>query len=65
MVSIGLVPVSFALVGPVTLAAGPQLTLVGAAVVAALPFIAFLFVSGVRDPERSLPERARSPGDSR
>ena len=55
MVSIGLVPVSFALVGPVVSAAGTHVTLLGAAIVAALPFVAFVFIPGVRYPETVLP----------
>jgi DHA3 family tetracycline resistance protein-like MFS transporter len=51
-VSTSLVPVSFALTGPVSHALGAQNTLVVAGLVAALATIAFLFVPGVRDTER-------------
>lgn len=51
-VSTSLVPVSFALTGPVSHALGAQTTLVVAGVAAAVATIAFLFVPGVRDTER-------------
>jgi Transmembrane secretion effector len=51
-VSTSLVPVSFALTGPVSAALGAQTTLVVAGIVAALVTIGFLFVPGVRDTER-------------
>lgn len=49
-----LVPVSFALTGPVAAAAGVEATLVGAGVIGGLSTLAFLLVPGVRDPERRL-----------
>jgi MFS family permease len=51
-VSTSLVPVSFALTGPVSHALGAQATLVAGGLAAALVTIAFLFVPGVRDTER-------------
>jgi hypothetical protein len=51
-VSTSLVPVSFALTGPVSHALGAQTTLVVAGLAAALATIVFLFVPGVRDTER-------------
>jgi MFS family permease len=51
-ISTSLVPVSFALTGPVSAALGAQTTLVVAGIAAALVTIAFLFVPGVRDTER-------------
>ena len=51
-VSTSLVPISFALTGPVSHALGAQSTLVVAGIAAALATIAFLFVPGVRDTER-------------
>lgn len=50
-VSIGLIPVSFALTGPIAAATGAQETLIGAGVVAAVIIVAFLFVPGIRDTE--------------
>ena len=51
-VSTSLVPLSFALTGPVSAALGAQTTLVVAGLVAGFVTIAFLFVPGVRDTER-------------
>jgi hypothetical protein len=51
--STSLVPVSFALTGPVSHALGAQTTLVAAGIAAAAVTIAFLFVPGVRDTERN------------
>jgi MFS family permease len=51
-VSTSLVPVSFALTGPVSAVLGAQTTLVVAGILAALVTVAFLFVPGVRDTER-------------
>lgn len=52
LVSTGLIPVSFAITGPVSHLVGVQATLVVAGVLGSAGF-AFLFVPGVRDPERS------------
>ncbi|MEO6058581.1 MAG: MFS transporter, partial [Candidatus Limnocylindria bacterium] len=52
LVSIGLVPISYALTGPVAGALGPTTTLVGAAMLGAVLMGALLFFPGVRDPER-------------
>jgi DHA3 family tetracycline resistance protein-like MFS transporter len=52
MISTGLVPVSFALTGPVAELLGPERTMVGAAILGALLMSSLLFVPGVRDPER-------------
>jgi MFS family permease len=51
-VSTSLVPVSFALTGPVSAGVGAQTTLVAAGVAAAFATIVFLFIPGVRDTER-------------
>jgi DHA3 family tetracycline resistance protein-like MFS transporter len=51
-VSTSLVPVSFALTGPVSGAIGVQTTLVVAGVLACTVTLAFLYVPGVRDTER-------------
>jgi DHA3 family tetracycline resistance protein-like MFS transporter len=53
MVSTALVPVSFALTGPVSAVLGPETTVIGAAVLGALLMGGLLFLPGVRDPERS------------
>jgi len=52
LVSAGLVPVSFALTGPMAAAIGPEQTLVLAGTVGAVLMGALLFAPGVRDPER-------------
>jgi DHA3 family tetracycline resistance protein-like MFS transporter len=52
LVSIGLVPVSFALTGPVAGAIGAETTLVVGGVVGAILMGGLLFAPGVRDPER-------------
>jgi hypothetical protein len=52
-VSTSLVPISFALTGPVSGAVGVQSTLVLAGVIACSVTLAFLLVPGVRDLERS------------
>ncbi len=49
-VSFGLVPVSFALTGPIAELVGAKETLIGAGVIASLS-CAFVFLPGVRDPE--------------
>jgi MFS family permease len=51
-VSIGLTPISFALTGPIAEALGARTTLAGAGVIGLLT-IAFLYIPGVRDPERT------------
>jgi DHA3 family tetracycline resistance protein-like MFS transporter len=53
LVSTGLVPVSFALTGPVAGALGPGTTMIGAGLLGAVLMGALLFVPGVRDPERA------------
>jgi DHA3 family tetracycline resistance protein-like MFS transporter len=63
MVSFGLVPISFALAGPAAALFGVEETMIGAGVLAALVFVAFLLVPGVRAPERwAVEERARAEG---
>lgn len=51
-VSIGLIPVSFALTGPIAGAVGARETLIGAGVLAGSITFAFLFFPGMRDIER-------------
>jgi MFS family permease len=64
LVSTGLVPVSFALTGPVAAALGPGTTMIGAGLVGAFFMGILLFFPGVRDPERvpgvALPSRTAS-----
>jgi len=63
LISIGLLPVSFALTAPVAAAVGVRTTLIGAAVVGATVTIGALFLPGMRDLERSdelLPPTDRS-----
>jgi MFS family permease len=55
LVSTGLVPVSFALTGPVAALLGPRTTMIGAGLVGAFFMGILLFLPGVRDPERSGP----------
>jgi MFS family permease len=52
-ISIALVPISYAFTGPVADVFGPQETLVGAALVGGAITLAFLFLPGMRDIERS------------
>jgi MFS family permease len=52
-ISIGLVPVSFAITGPVAEVFGAQTTLVGAGILGGVVTLAFLFLPGMRDVERS------------
>jgi DHA3 family tetracycline resistance protein-like MFS transporter len=52
-ISIGLVPVSFALTGPVAAIFGVRATLVGAGVLGGIVTLVFLFLPGMRDVERS------------
>jgi DHA3 family tetracycline resistance protein-like MFS transporter len=60
LVSFGLVPVSFALAGPAAELFGVKETMIAAGGLAAVVFVAFLLVPGVRAPERwALEERDR------
>lgn len=52
MVSIGGVPLSFAIVGPAAAAFGVDQTLIAAGLIGAAVTIAFMFYPGARDPER-------------
>lgn len=60
LVSTGLVPLSFALTGPVAALLGPEQTIVGAALIGAVLMSLLLFYPGVRDPEREPIEPAAS-----
>lgn len=59
-ISIGLLPVSYALIGPLAGALGARQTLVWAGIVGAVVTFAFLFLPGLRDVERASDRRARS-----
>jgi hypothetical protein len=52
LVSTSLVPISFALTGPVAAAVGAEATLAGAGVIASAATLACLFIPGMRDTER-------------
>jgi DHA3 family tetracycline resistance protein-like MFS transporter len=56
LISIGLLPLSFALTAPVTAAIGARWTLVGAGVGGAAITLAALYLPGMRDVEREEPE---------
>jgi hypothetical protein len=53
LVSTSLVPISLALTGPLSQRFGEATTLIAAGVAGFAVFLSFLFVPGVRDPERS------------
>jgi len=55
-ISIGLLPVSYALTGPVAAAIGPRPTLIWAGLIGAAVTFAFLFLPGLRDIERRGPD---------
>lgn len=57
-ISIGLVPLSFGITGPVAEAIGVKTTMFWAGILATVITMAFLFVPGVRDPERTPRPRA-------
>jgi Transmembrane secretion effector len=62
-VSIGLLPVSYALTGPIAEAVGVRETMVAAGVIGAVVTLAFLFLPGMRDSERA--EASRASGATR
>jgi DHA3 family tetracycline resistance protein-like MFS transporter len=61
LISIGLLPISFALTAPVSAAVGARATLVGAAIVGALATVGALFLPGMRDIEQSSQPVLRNP----
>jgi MFS family permease len=62
LISIGLLPLSLALTGPVSAALGPRTTLVGAGVVGAIITLLPLYLPGMRDIERAgSPEELPAP----
>lgn len=60
-ISIGLVPISFAITGPVAESFGADTTLVWAGVLGSLATLAFMFVPGIYDTEREGPLGEESP----
>jgi MFS family permease len=60
-ISIGLTPLSFVLVGPIAEAIGTEATMLGAGILGAIICLAFLFVPGVRDPEREVVQASAVP----
>jgi MFS family permease len=54
LISIGLLPVSLALTGPVSAAVGVQTTLIGAGLVGGIVTLAALYLPGMRAPEEGL-----------
>ena len=52
-ISIALTPLSFALAGPLAEAIGTETTMLAAGLLGSVAVVAFLFVPGVRDPERA------------
>jgi DHA3 family tetracycline resistance protein-like MFS transporter len=63
LMSTGLVPVSFALTGPVAAVLGPGPTMIVAGLVGSFFMGILLFVPGVRDPERMALEPGRAVGE--
>lgn len=63
LVSTGLVPLSFALTGPVAALLGPGPTMIAAGLVGSLLMGMLLFVPGVRDPEQGSLPLAETAGD--
>jgi DHA3 family tetracycline resistance protein-like MFS transporter len=61
LISIGLLPVSFALTAPVAAAVGVRATLVGAAIVGSVVTLGALFLPGMRDVEREPVDRGAQP----
>ena len=64
LISIGLLPVSFALTGPAAAAFGTRHTLEFAGIVGAIITLAPLFLPGMRDIERDHRGQAAAPGDA-
>jgi MFS family permease len=56
LISVGLLPLSFALTGPVSAVIGPQATLIGAGLLGSIVTLAALYVPGMRALERRAPD---------
>jgi hypothetical protein len=65
LISIGLLPVSYAVTGPIAGVIGVRATLIGAGVLGGIATLAFMLVPGLYDTERdgSIPEAAVVPVD--
>ncbi|MGH2909927.1 MAG: MFS transporter, partial [Solirubrobacteraceae bacterium] len=61
LISIGLLPLSYALTGPVSAALGVRTTLIGAGVLGAIVTVAGLLVPGVQDPDGEPAARLATP----
>ena len=61
MISIGGVPLSFAMIGPLADAIGHDATLIWAGVVGGAVTLAFMFIQGARGPERDGSLEASEP----
>jgi hypothetical protein len=61
LVSTGLVPLSFALTGPVSAAIGPGTTMIAGGLIGAVLMGGLLFYPGVRDPERDATPAQQAP----
>jgi DHA3 family tetracycline resistance protein-like MFS transporter len=61
-ISIGLLPVSFAITGPVAAAVGPRATLIGAGLLGAAVTLGGLFLPGMRSIERGQPPMGPASG---
>jgi DHA3 family tetracycline resistance protein-like MFS transporter len=64
LISIGLLPLSFALTGPVSAAIGAQATLVGAGVVGAVVTFSALLLPGMRDVEGAAAQKIARPSST-
>ena len=66
LISIGLLPLSFALTGPVARRSAPRATLIGAGVLGAIVTYLALYVPGIRAPERAdvTAARGRAPREA-
>jgi hypothetical protein len=62
MVSTSLIPVSLALTGPLSLVIGADTLLIYAGIFGSVALVAFMFIPGIRDPEKSLPFSDESDG---
>ena len=65
LISIGLLPLSFALTAPAAAVVGVRATLVGAAVIGAVVTLGALFLPGMRDIEQDSPELSPAPSGER
>ena len=64
-ISIGLVPISFAITGPIAESIGADATLVWAGILGSIATLAFIFVPGIYDTEKDGPMSEREPNRQR